>query len=488
MRSAGILMPVASFPSNYGIGDFGTEAYKFVDIIHQMQLKIWQVLPLNPLGYGNSPYQAYSSFAGDELYISVDRLVTDELLTPADLIKFNSDKPTTIEYQAVRRHKEPMLRKAFANFKASRKLHAEYVQFTATTPWLKNYAVFLTLKKANDLKIWTDWPTAHKNWIKNNALDLAPFQEQIDYEMFLQFIFYRQWFALKQYANNLGIQIMGDIPIYIGMDSLDVWENQDIFLLDENQQPTFIAGVPPDYFSATGQRWGNPLYNWDALEADGFKFWIKRLAGNAAAFDIIRIDHFRAFDTYWKIPASCPTAVEGEWVEAPGYALFDTIYRELPGIKIVAEDLGDLRKEVLDLRDHYNLKGMKIFQFIFEPHLDNSALEKTVNTIVYTGTHDNSTLMGWYNSLSHEQRHALREYFQTSDEGIKSAMLAYILNYQAEYVIFPAQDIIGSDDSSRLNTPGTVGSPNWEWKLADFNALQSEINHIAGIVRHSSRI
>lgn len=488
MRSAGILMPVASFPSNYGIGDFGTEAYKFVDIIHQMQLKIWQVLPLNPLGYGNSPYQAYSSFAGDELYISVDRLVTDELLTPADLIKFNSDKPTIIEYQAVRRHKEPMLRKAFANFKASNKLRAEYVQFSTITSWLKNYAVFLTLKKANDLKIWTDWPTAHKNWIKDNALDLTPFQEQIDYEMFLQFIFYRQWFALKQYANNLGIQVMGDIPIYIGMDSLDVWENQDIFLLDENQQPTFIAGVPPDYFSATGQRWGNPLYNWEALEANGFKFWIERLRGNATAFDIIRIDHFRAFDTYWKIPASCPTAVEGEWVEAPGYALFDTIYRELPEIKIVAEDLGDLRKEVLDLRDHYNLKGMKIFQFIFEPHLDNSALEKTVNTIVYTGTHDNSTLMGWYNSLSHEQRHALREYFHASDENIKSAILAYILNYQAEYVIFPAQDIIGLDDSSRLNTPGTVGSPNWEWKLANFSALQSEIDHIANIVKNSSRI
>lgn len=488
MRSAGILMPVASFPSNYGIGDFGTEAYKFVDIIHQMQLKIWQVLPLNPLGYGNSPYQAYSSFAGDELYISVDRLVTDELLTPADLIKFNSDKPTTIEYQAVRRHKEPMLHKAFANFKASNKLRAEYVQFSTITPWLKNYAVFLTLKKANDLKIWTDWPTAHKNWIKDNTLDLTPFQEQIDYEMFLQFIFYRQWFALKQYANNLGIQVMGDIPIYIGMDSLDVWENQDIFLLDENQQPTFIAGVPPDYFSATGQRWGNPLYNWEALEANGFKFWIERLRGNATAFDIIRIDHFRAFDTYWKIPASCPTAVEGEWVEAPGYALFDTIYRELPEIKIVAEDLGDLRKEVLDLRDHYNLKGMKIFQFIFEPHLDNSALEKTVNTIVYTGTHDNSTLMGWYNSLSHEQRHALREYFHASDENIKSAILAYILNYQAEYVIFPAQDIIGLDDSSRLNTPGTVGSPNWEWKLANFSALQSEIDHIANIVKNSSRI
>lgn len=488
MRSAGILMPVASFPSKYGIGDFGTEAYKFIDIIKQMQLKIWQVLPLNPLGYGNSPYQAYSSFAGDELYISLEHLVTDGLLTSADLIEFVSNKPDTIEYQAVRKHKEPMLRQAFANFKTSSTLRAEYAQFTTTTPWLKNYAVFLTLKKANDLKIWTDWPAAHKNWIKNNALDLAPFQDQIDYEMFLQFIFYRQWFALKQYANNLGIQIMGDIPIYIGMDSLDVWENQEIFLLDENQQPTFIAGVPPDYFSATGQRWGNPLYNWEVLEENSFKFWIERLAGNATAFDIIRIDHFRAFDTYWKIPASCPTAVEGEWIEAPGYALFDTIYRELPEIKIVAEDLGDLRKEVLDLRDHYNLKGMKIFQFIFEPHLDNSALEKTVNTIVYTGTHDNSTLMGWYNGLSHEQQHALREYFHASDEGIKSAILAYILNYQAEYVIFPVQDIIGLDDSSRLNTPGTVGSPNWEWKLTNFERLQSEIKCIADMVKNSSRI
>ena len=486
MRSAGMLLPVASLPSRYGVGDFGAEAYKFIDILEQMQMKIWQVLPLNPLGFGNSPYQAYSSFAGDELYISLDELVADGLLDSAEGAVFD-EAATKVDYQAVRKHKEDFLRHAYTNFQAGESLHQEYHEFVDNTPWLKNYAVFLTLKKTNGLRIWTDWPQEHKDWIKDGKLDLMPFAEQISYEMFLQFIFYRQWFKLKAHANNKGIQLMGDIPIYIGMDSLDVWANQEMFLLDENQQPTFIAGVPPDYFSVTGQRWGNPIYNWEALQQSGFKFWIERLGGNAAAFDIIRIDHFRAFDTYWKIPASCPTAVEGEWVEAPGYALFDTIYRELPGINIVAEDLGDLRPEVLKLRDHYNLKGMKIFQFIFDPLKDNSKLTEAVNTIMYTGTHDNSTLIGWYQGVTDEERHHLREFFHTDDAGIKNAMLHYVLQTKAEFAILPVQDVLGLDESSRLNTPGTVGAPNWEWKLADFAALENEIAFMAQEVTNSGR-
>ncbi|MEN9946628.1 MAG: hypothetical protein RLZZ293_1014, partial [Pseudomonadota bacterium] len=414
MKSAGILMPVASLPSNYGIGDFGDQAYQFVDLVASMKMKIWQVLPLNPLGYGNSPYQAYSSFAGDELYISLDKLVTDGLLEDNQLKNFN-DQATRIDYQAVRSYKQTYLQQAFHQFMTTNNyLNDEYQKFLTTHLWAHDYAVFLTFKKINNLTIWTSWPDQYKNWIKDKQLDLTPYQLQINYELFIQFIFYRQWYALKNYANQAGIQIMGDIPIYLGLDSLDVWANQEMFLLDEQQQPTFIAGVPPDFFSETGQRWGNPLYNWDKLQDSQFKFWLDRLAGNSVAFDIIRIDHFRAFDTYWKIPASCPTAIEGEWVEAPGYALFDTIYKQLPNIQIVAEDLGDLRPEVLILRDHYKLKGMKIFQFIFDPLKDNSSLD-IINTIVYTGTHDNSTLMGWYSSLSIDEQHNLREYFKADD-------------------------------------------------------------------------
>lgn len=470
MRVAGVLLGVASLPSKYGIGDLGSEAYEFVDIMANMNVKVWQVLPLNPLGFGNSPYQPYSSFAGDELYISLERLVSDGLLAADELKSFNASK-TTIDYIQVREFKAQLLAKAFANYQTKQQLQDECKQFVANTSWVYNYAVFLTLKKANNLRQWNEWPAEQKNWIKDHKLDLTPFQNQIAYELFIQFIFYRQWMALKAYANSKNIQIMGDIPIYLGYDSADVWENQESFLLDENQNPTFIAGVPPDYFSATGQRWGNPIYDWEKLEQTGFKFWIDRLRGNADAFDIIRIDHFRAFDTYWKIPASCPTAVDGEWVEAPGYALFDAIYKAMPDVKIVVEDLGDLRPEVHQLRDHYKLPGMQIFQFKYELNGDNSVMAETKNTIVYTGTHDNETLMGWYLGLSRYQRKQLKRELKATENNIKNKILNLILGYQANYVVFPVQDLIGLDNHARINFPGKIGSPNWEWKLASFDEL-----------------
>lgn len=486
MRQAGALMPVASLPSKFGVGDFGPNTFEFIDILIQMKLKIWQVLPLNPLGFGNSPYQAYSSFAGDELYISLEKLIDDGLLDAEDLILFNENS-SKIDYQAVRRHKEPLLYKSFQNFKASVDLKPDYANFVSSTTWLLNYCVFLTFKKANDLKPWIMWPDEHRLWINNKHLNLDKYQEQIDYEKFIQFIFYRQWHQLKAYANDKGISIMGDLPIYLGLDSLDVWENQDMFLLDENHHPSHVAGVPPDYFSVTGQRWGNPIYNWAALKETGFKFWINRLDGNSTTFDIIRIDHFRAFDTYWKIPSSCETAIEGEWVEAPGYELFDSVYKALPGIHIVAEDLGDLRNEVLVLRDHFNLKGMKVFQFIFDENSNNEELHNTVNTIIYTGTHDNSTLMGWYNTLSEERKMAINEFFNVDSAMIRGKIISYVLNSQAEIAIFPMQDILGLDDSARINTPGVVGSPNWEWKLIDFEKFQSKTDFIQTEVINSKR-
>jgi 4-alpha-glucanotransferase len=484
MRKAGVLLPVSALPSDYGIGEFGNSAYQFIDLLHQMNITIWQVLPINPLGYGNSPYQAYSSFAGEELYISIDSLIQDGLL---DYVAPINPTANTIDYEKVRSYKQKCLKQAFINFKATKLLLNEYQDFINNTSWLKNYAVFITLKKINYLQPWSSWPNAHKNWIHDKKLDLTPFETQIEYEMFIQFIFYRQWFQLKDYANKLGILIMGDIPIYAGFDSLDVWENQDIFLLDKNQQPTFVAGVPPDYFSPTGQRWGNPLYDWQKLEESNFDFWIKRIDGNTKTFDIIRIDHFRAFDTYWKIPVSCETAIEGEWVEAPGYALLDTIYKKLPNINIVAEDLGDLRPEVFLLRDHYNLKGMQIFQFKFDSSGDNSELEDSTNTILYTGTHDNSTLMGWYQSLDTRAQELINKYFGATIDSIKNKILHYLLHTEAEYVIIPVQDIIGLDDIARINTPSTIGSPNWEWKLVNFDALQQEIDFIRHEVISSRR-
>lgn len=465
MKRIGILLGVASLPSKFGIGDFGPNAYKFANWLIKEKYNLWQVLPLNPLGFGNSPYQPYSSFAGDELYISPEQLVKDGLLAESDLTDYQPYS-STIDYIGVREHKAQFLAKAYVNFTASAILKAEYDKFIENHNWAYNYAVFLTFKKLNDFKPWNLWQQEHKDWIKNPTTNLSQYQSEIDYELFIQFIFYQQWQALKAYANSLGIEIMGDIPIYLGFDSLDVWQNQDLFLLDENQNPTYIAGVPPDYFSKTGQRWGNPIYNWEKLEKTNFKFWVERLRGNMQMFDIIRIDHFRAFDTYWKIPASCPTAIEGEWVEAPGYALFDTIYRELPDINIVVEDLGDLRPEVLKLRDHYKLPGMQVFQFVFNLLVDNSRFETLQNCVVYSGTHDNSTLLGWYRSLKKWQRKQVKRYFRATERNLIRKILRYIGKCQAKYIVFAMQDILELDDSARINYPGKIGSPNWEWKLS----------------------
>lgn len=465
MKRIGILLGIASLPSRFGIGDFGPNAYKFANWLIKEKYNLWQVLPLNPLGFGNSPYQPYSSFAGDELYISPEQLVKDGLLAESDLTDYQPYS-STIDYIGVREHKAQFLAKAYVNFTASAILKAEYDKFIENHNWAYNYAVFLTFKKLNDFKPWNLWQQEHKDWIKNPTTNLSQYQSEIDYELFIQFIFYQQWQALKVYANSLGIEIMGDIPIYLGFDSLDVWQNQELFLLDENQNPTYIAGVPPDYFSKTGQRWGNPIYNWEKLEKTNFKFWVERLRGNMQMFDIIRIDHFRAFDTYWKIPASCPTAIEGEWVEAPGYALFDTVYRELPDINIVVEDLGDLRPEVLELRDHYKLPGMQVLQFVFNALGDNSHFETLQNCVVYSGTHDNSTLLGWYRSLKKWQRKQVKRYFRANEQNLIRKILAYIAKCQAKYIVFAMQDILELDDSARINYPGKIGSPNWEWKLS----------------------
>ncbi len=281
-----------------------------------------------------------------------------------------------------------------------------------------------------------------KDWIVDNKLDLSPYEKDIEFELFVQYTLYKQWNDLKSYANSKGILIMGDMPIYVGIDSDDVWANQDLFLLDKKGRPTHVAGVPPDYFSETGQRWGNPLYDWPKHKSSGFKFWIDRLEYNSRLFDIIRIDHFRAFDTYWKIPADCPTAVKGRWIKAPGYAFFDKLFKELPDINIVVEDLGDLRDEVLELRDHYDFKGMRIVQFTFNPEgMD----EDRENLIIYTGTHDNQTVRGWYSDLKAKEKTKVREYLKNNgfDYGSVSLnMIAYTLKSNAQIAIVPFMDVL----------------------------------------------
>lgn len=480
MRTAGILMPVASLPSDFGVGDFGKYSYDFIDMLERSGVSIWQILPLNPLGYGNSPYQPYSSFAGDEIYIDLCNLQERGLLSE---IKPYNKKWDKVDYEKVRAYKVAYLKKAYKEFVPTQ----DYKEFI-TMDWVYDYGVFISLKKQNKLIGWNMWPKEQQDWILNKEYKVDHLQDEIQYEMFLQYIFYEQWMNLKKHANQKGIEIMGDVPFYVGMDSLDVWSDRKSFLLDEKGNPTFVAGVPPDYFSKTGQRWGNPIYNWEYLEETNFDFWYKRLEYCSKMFDIVRIDHFRAFDTYWKIPASCPTAIEGEWLEAPGYKLFDTILKKLNGMHIVAEDLGDLRPEVLELRDHYEFMGMNIAEFSFGQVDVN--LGKT-NEIMYTGTHDNQTLRGWYQGKSYAEKKKIREQLAELEyvEGpVSWRMVEYAMCSPADFAIIPLQDFINLNDQGRINTPGTLGSPNWEWKLRDYKDFEKKIGQIKELVVKAERI
>ena len=479
MRKAGILIPIASLPSKFGVGDFGPTSFEFVEMIKKAGFKIWQILPLNPLGFGNSPYQAYSSKAMDELYISLELLEEKGLIKKAKKFNVRSDK---IDYDEVRKFKEVYLNEAYSNFKPN-KAYKTFIQ----QDWVREFATFVALKKTNGNKCWNEWPIDDKNWIHNKQELPEIIQDEVEYRMFLQFILFEQWMNLRKYANKNGIEMIGDIPIYVGIDSLDVWANQETFLLDDDGRPTFIAGVPPDFFSKEGQRWGNPLYNWDKLEEDGFAFWLDRLAYNAQLFDRIRIDHFRAFDTYWKIPASCPTAIEGEWVEAPGYALFDKIYETYPDINIVAEDLGDLRPEVLELRDHFDLMGMRIVQHSFDPV--NEMMDRE-NLLAYTGTHDNESLRVWYSHHGEDYKRKIRQFFKRNNytyPKMSENMIQYTLDTKARLAILPMVDILNKNDSCRINFPGTVGNPNWQWKLKDYEEFKLKMPLLKAMIKRAKR-
>lgn len=470
MKETGILLPVSSLPSPEGVGVLGKDAYRWVDLLEENGITIWQILPLNPTGYGNSPYQPYSSYAGDEIYISLERLWEKGLLkeAPSACVEHLSK----VDYDQMRLWKEPYLRAACAHQEEDE----EYRVF-AGQEWVFRYGVFRAFKKANEAGCWNEWPKEQKYWVENQGISLEPFMEEIRFHIFLQYQFFCQWMELKEYANRKKIRIMGDVPFYVGVDSVDVWADKKNFLLDDTGRPTFIAGVPPDYFSATGQRWGNPIYNWNYMKEDEYRFWVSRIGYNQMLFDIIRIDHFRAFDTFWKIPSSCLTAVEGDWIEAPGYEVLDALNRELPEVNLVAEDLGDLRPEVHTLKDHYGLKGMKILQFTVNAEGVYAADEfrDTENMIIYTGTHDNATMREWYESLTPAKKRKIRKWLKRQSCGSGSViekLIRYTLDSPAEYAVIPAADILEEGASARLNTPGTVGSPNWEWHMGSFSGIE----------------
>lgn len=474
----GILMPVASLPNRFGSGDFGPEAFRFVDDCAKAGFSIWQLLPMNPLGYGNSPYQPFSSYAMDEIYISLDYLAKeyDLGIIPDYRKHFNR-----IDYPATRKFREEYLRMAFAKFQPT----DDYKKWVRKQAWLESYAIFMAFKRANNFVCWNEWPQKMRDYPEEKELDLELYRDEIHYQKFLQYTLSRQWAALKDHANSKGIRIMGDVPFYVGLDSADCWANRSNFLLTKSGHPRFIAGVPPDYFAESGQRWGNPIYDWEHMEEDGFRFWLDRLSYNYThgMFDIIRLDHFRAFDTYWKIPASCPTAIEGDWIEAPGKKLFELLLKKYPGIEIVAEDLGDMRPEVYELRDQFGFPGMNILSFTFNPERDNHVIP---HSLAYTGTHDNETIVSYFEMLDDEDKAKWRKWMKIhgfKGRTVPEQFLDFTVHCGAEMIIVPMMDWLLLGSEATLNHPGTVGSPNWEWRLNNLQKFEERIPAIRKLIR-----
>lgn len=488
LRQTGLLVPIFSLPSPYGIGDLGNEAKKLIDHLYQNHVHIWQILPINPIGYGHSPYQPFSSKAGEPLLISLDLLYEQGYIHKPQPL----DNTGYIDYEMVKEYKTSYFTEAFDSMILDENKRKEFEAFVDQNNWVKDYAIFQTFKSINHNKCWNEWEDTYKYYPsqKNEQL-IDEHIDQINYHMFLQFLFIKQWMNLKQYANGKDIKILGDIPFYVGLDSLDVWINQEEFEIDSNGYPTKVAGVPPDYFSPTGQRWGNPIYNWKKMQENQYTFWKDRLNYVSTLFDIIRIDHFRAFDTYWEIPSSCPTAIEGEWILGPAYDFFDTILNALPTLELVAEDLGDLREEVLILKNHYHFPGMQVIQFHFDPSTSNKSVEAQENLVLYTGTHDNQTLLAWYLELGMDKRQKVWSYLV--DHGyheptINEKFIHYCLDTQARMVIFPCQDLLALNDIARINVPGTIGNGNWEWRLNNLESLNTCLKKIKPIIEKTHRI
>ena len=471
-RSSGILLHPTSHPGRYGIGELGREAYQFIDFLAQSGQKLWQILPLGPTGYGNSPYMSFSAIAGNHLLISLDLLREKNLLSDADFEDIPDFPLDQVDFDKLIAWKIPLLRKAASNFvKGSDTiLYKQFAGFCAgNADWLEDYALFMALSHAYPGKVWMEWPTEirERHW---GALETPKqeLQEEIFLHKFLQFEFFEQWLALKRYANSLGIEIIGDIPIYVSHNSADVWANPQVFRLDpQTGNPLEVAGVPPDYFSETGQLWGNPLYNWDYLKNTGFDWWVRRLKAVLSLVDIIRIDHFRGLEAYWAVAFGQENAINGHWLKAPGYDLFNTIGARLGKLPIIAEDLGDIDQAVLDFRDHFAFPGMKILHFAFGGDAGNPYLPFNVerNCVIYTGTHDNNTTVGWFqdNANDYEKARLYQYLGAPSGQGVAWDLIRLAYSSVANQAIVPLQDVLGLGSDARMNTP-SVAEGNWSWR------------------------
>ncbi|HWQ16070.1 MAG TPA: 4-alpha-glucanotransferase [Roseiflexaceae bacterium] len=470
-RTSGILLHPTSLPSRWGIGDLGAAAYAFVDFLEAARQQRWQVMPLGPTGYGDSPYQSFSSFAGNPLLVSPDLLLAEGLLAAEDVADAPGFPDAAVDYGAVIPYKQALLRRAFARFQAAASPEQRRVFETfraGRALWLEDYALFMALKGTRG-GAWPDWEPAlarHEPDAVRRAL--ADLSEEVTFQAFAQFLFFQQWERLRAYANERGVKIIGDIPIFVAYDSADVWGSRELFFIGEDNRPTVVAGVPPDYFSATGQLWGNPLYRWDALAAQGYRWWIERLRAVFALVDIVRLDHFRGFAAYWEVPAGEETAINGRWVPGPGAAVFEAARAALGELPIIAEDLGVITPDVEELRDRFGFPGMKVLQFAFGGSADAPYLPHNYTRpfVVYTGTHDNDTTLGWWNALDSGTRSHVQLYLGRSGEDISWDFIRLALASVADTAIIPLQDVLKLGSEARMNTPGRPAG-NWSWRYTE---------------------
>jgi 4-alpha-glucanotransferase len=471
-HAAGVLLHPTSLAGRFGIGDLGPTSFEFCDRLTEAGQTYWQMLPVTPTGYGDSPYSSFSAFAGNTLLISPERLADDGLIT-REFLDAKPDFPTDrVDYGWVFEWKGEMLRRAYDSFQnAGGELTGEFDTFCSEeASWLEDYSLYRSIKASQGQRPWFEWPeelrARHDDALAGATNDLAG---AIREENFYQFLFYRQWSALKMHANRLGLKLIGDIPIFVALDSCNVWRHQGEFKLNADGSPRVVAGVPPDYFSSTGQRWGNPICDWDRMAADGFEWWTARFRAMLAMFDIIRVDHFRAFAAAWEVPGEDDTAENGHWVNVPGSELFKALTAALGELPVIAEDLGGITPEVDALRDEFDFPGMRILEYGFGGDASNRDLPHNYvpNTAAYTGTHDNDTVVGWFKSLERRTRRHALEYLGTrSARGINWHMIRALYESIADTVIIPMQDILGLGSDSRMNTPATTNS-NWQWRMPD---------------------
>ena len=494
-RASGLLLHVTSLPSPYGIGDVGPAALSWIDRLHEAGQSWWQALPLGPTGYGNSPYQSLSSFAGNGLIISPDWLIEDGLLKPDDC-HAGSFPQTRIDYNAVIPFKHGLLEKAWANFSAGARadLQPAYEQFcNDQADWLEDYSLFRALKVRFNDAYYLDWPAelgqrdpAAINRVRHELAD------QIGAVSFAQFLLFRQAERLKSHARSKGLGLIGDLPFFVSPDSSDVWAHPEFFLLDEQRRPRFVAGVPPDYFSAQGQLWGNPVYNWDALRQSGYRWCISRLRSLLAHVDVIRLDHFRAFAAAWHVPAGAPTAQSGKWVPGPGADFFQAVQRELGGLPFIVEDLGLITPDVYALRDQFHLPGTRVLQFAFDGHSDNQYLPDNyiANTVVYTGTHDNPTSRGWFEELPDDQQQNVWKHVKQFDNGngeVVPALMGLAWSSVAALAMAPLQDLLNLGNEARMNVPGRAEG-NWRWRSTERMFSNQPFEWLGELTRNSNRL